>query len=130
MSNHNKPQTRLLIVEDSPDMAELIQVTLEKLEIDICWVDNGIQALEEIQAQKPDMILLDIGLPDMSGWDILNHIHGWKGKFDYPLPKVIVISAHGDPPNRLIGKLRDIDGYLIKPFTVFELREIVEKALA
>ncbi len=118
----------ILIVEDTEELAEVIQATLENRGMDVEWVAHGSKAIEKIKANVPDVLLLDIGLPDMTGWKMLEELREWKPEPD-ALPTVVVITAYGDPANRLIGKLQNIHSYLIKPFTSDEVEKVVQGAL-
>jgi CheY-like chemotaxis protein len=118
----------ILIVEDTQELAEVIQATLESAGMQADSVSHGAKALERIKAKPPQVLLLDIGLPDMTGWKMLEELRDWK-KEDNDMPTVIVITAYGDPANRLIGKLQGIHSYLIKPFTSAEVEKVVRSAL-
>lgn len=118
----------VLIVEDTTELAEVIQATLENAGLAVEWVSHGSKGLERIKADTPDVLLLDIGLPDMTGWKMLEELRDWK-KNDSDMPAVVVITAYGDPANRLIGKLQGVHSYLIKPFTSDEVERVVQRAL-
>ncbi|MGQ9888731.1 MAG: response regulator [Aggregatilineales bacterium] len=117
----------VLIVEDSIELAEIIEATLQRLDIVTAHETHGNKALERFQLMKPDVVLLDIGLPDMMGWKLLDDIKERYGEAN--LPAVVVITAYGDPANRLVGKLQDVRDYLIKPFTADEVERVVTGAL-
>lgn len=116
---------KVLIVEDAIELAEVIAATLERLDIETFHASHVEAALAIYDAQHPDLILLDIGLPDKTGWKLLDAI---KSQANTRAPMVIVISAHGDPANRLMGKLQGVQSYLVKPFTPDEVEDIVQKA--
>jgi len=71
-------------------------------------------------------VLLDIGLPDMTGWKFLEAV---KEKHKDEMPIIIVITAYGDPANRLVAKFQGVYNYLIKPFTSDEVEQVVMSAL-
>ena len=117
----------ILIIEDSIELAEIIEATLQRLDMHTTHETHGGRAFNRYPEIMPDVVLLDIGLPDMTGWKLLEHIrerHAATG-----MPKVIVITAYGDPANRLIGKLQNVHDYLIKPFTADEVERVVLSAL-
>lgn len=117
----------VLIVEDTMELAEVIQATLERMNMVTIHETHGGKALNSLEEVKPDVVLLDIALPDMTGWKILDTL---KEKYTpETMPAVIVITAYGDPANRLVGKLQGVFSYLIKPFTSDEVEEIVKRAL-
>lgn len=117
----------VLIVEDTLELAEVLQVTLESMNLRVLHATHGNIALELYNAEHPDLVLLDIALPDMTGWKILDTIREQQRGEKSPL--IIVITAYGDPANRLMGKLQGIHSYLIKPFTPDEVEQAVAKAL-
>lgn len=117
----------VLIVEDTMELAEVIQATLERMNMVTIHETHGNKALNALEEVKPDVVLLDISLPDMTGWKILDTLKEKYGENN--LPAVIVITAYGDPANRLVGKLQGVYSYLIKPFTADEVEDIVTRAL-
>jgi len=116
-----------LIIEDTIELGELIQMTMERMHLLTFRETHGIKALERYNEVKPDLVLLDIGLPDMTGWKVLDAIK--EGKAIFKRPAIIVMTAYGDPANRLMGKLQGVDGYLIKPFTTEDIRSVVKSVL-
>jgi len=125
-TDSNDRPKRVLIVEDTTELAEVLQATLERMGVTTLHETHAVKALELFKVQKPDLVLLDIGLPDMSGWKLLD---GIKELDKDNLPHFIVITAYGDPANRLMGKLQDVDSYLIKPFSPEEIERVVGKVL-
>jgi CheY-like chemotaxis protein len=121
--------TPILIVEDTVELAEVIEATLEGLGLEVISATHGKMGLEKLKAVNPSLVLLDIGLPDTSGWQILDHIKDHYADNEADMPSIIVITAYGDPANRLIGKLQNIHSYLIKPFTPDQVENLVMMAL-
>ena len=118
---------RILIIEDDTAFAEWIQLTLEHLHMLVVCETRGSNALERYNDMLPDLVLLDIRLPDMTGWAVLDTIRETKTVLSRPA--VIIISAYGDPANRLAAKIRDVDGYLVKPFNGETIKNAVLQAL-
>ncbi len=116
----------VLIIEDTTELAEVIQATLERLNMTATHESHAARALNRFDELQPKIVLLDIGLPDMSGWKFLEAI---KEKHKDNLPIIIVITAYGDPANRLVGKFQGVYDYLIKPFTPDEVERVVMGAL-
>jgi CheY-like chemotaxis protein len=116
----------VLIIEDTTELAEVIQATLERMNMIASYETHGAKALESFEKMHPDVVLLDIGLPDMTGWKFLETI---KDKHKDSMPIIIIITAYGDPANRLVGKLQGVNDYLIKPFTAAEVEQVVARAL-
>ena len=116
-----------LIVEDTDDIARIIEMTLDHLGIESQVAPNGPKALEFVTGKIPDLMLLDIGLPGMSGWEVLEAIKNRYPDAEFP---VIIMTAFGDPANRLIGKFqKHVSHYFVKPFDVKELSQAVREAL-
>lgn len=109
------------------DLAEVLQVTLQRMHLKVIHATHGTKALALYDAEHPDLILLDIALPDMTGWKVLDTIK--EQQRGISIPPFIVMTAYGDPANRLMGKLQSVHSYLIKPFTPDEIERAVRKAL-
>ncbi|NJL93592.1 MAG: response regulator [Anaerolineae bacterium] len=110
-------------MEDTIELAEVIQATVDRLGVTTLHETHGAKALETFKAHQPEMLLLDIGLPDIIGWKLLDSIKQMEAE---KRPYVVVITAYGDPANRLMGKLQDVDAYLIKPFSPDEVERVVK----
>ena len=119
----------ILLVEDTDELAEVIQATLERLHMTIAHETHGAKAIDRFEALRPDVMLLDIGLPDMNGWQLLDTIKKKIEQGGGKMPSVVVMTAYGDPANRLVGKFQNVNEYLIKPFTPTEVERVVNKAL-
>lgn len=115
MSTLNNSAPVILIVEDSVDYANLIGEVLDRLPAHHHHVMDGDAALQYLDRHTPDLVLLDINLPGMNGWTVLEVIRQRHERIDYP---VIALTAQDDPANKLIGKfLSEVHGYITKPFT-------------
>lgn len=117
----------VLIVEDTVDLALIVRLTLERLGLRVWHATHGNQALELFHAQRPDVVLLDLALPDIPGWRLLEEMR--RSSHDGAEPAFLVITAYGDPANRLMGKLQGVDGYLLKPFKLADVENAVMSAL-
>lgn len=106
----NKPL--ILVVEDDPAVARLISTTLETRNYQYHRVQNGAGALLEAASARPDVILLDLGLPDMDGIDVIRKIRGWSN-----VP-ILVVSARSDDTDKVSALDAGADDYLTKPFSV------------
>ncbi len=118
---------RVLIIEDTVELGEVIQATLQRMHIMAFCETHGLKALKRYEEVQPDLVLLDIGLPDMTGWRVLDAMK--ESKSIFKRPAIVVITAYGDPANRLMGKLQGVDSYLIKPFTPEEVQNVVQEVL-
>lgn len=115
---------RVVSVEDDMGIFDIIRASLRKLPIDLEHAGTGKQALALIDQHKPVLVILDISLPDMNGWDVLQGI----GSLDMEKPQVIVLTAFTDPTHRLIGHLQNVT-YMSKPFLPKELSGAVREIL-
>ena len=102
----------ILIVEDDRTIAESIAFILEQDSFSCQWFDNGRDTLDYIENNEVDLMLLDLGLPDMSGFDVLRKV---RIKSDLP---VIIISARDDESDQVLGlEGLGANGYITKPFS-------------
>ncbi|MBN1217875.1 MAG: response regulator [Anaerolineae bacterium] len=122
-------QIRILSIEDDPEMRGLLQLILERRGHHVMGVKRGELGLELLKSLKPDVLLLDLMLPDIDGWEIY---HQMKADEDLSHMPVIIISARDQRQdaaagNEVIGK----DRYLQKPFDIEQLLstvyEVIEK---
>lgn len=116
----------ILIVEDTLEFAKLTQLTLKRIGLNSYHVSDGDAAVAYLQQQKPDLVVLDLNLPGMSGWQVLELMQDMYQGHQIP---VIITSAYSDGANRVIGKLQEVFKYMIKPFAPQELMANVEEAL-
>lgn len=116
-----------LITEDTEDIAGLMQLTLLGMGIDSHHAASGSLALDFLEQRTPDIMLLDIGMPGMNGWEVLEKVKERYPDTDFP---VIVLTAFDDPANKLIGKLQArVFRYITKPFDMDVLAQTVREAL-
>jgi DNA-binding NtrC family response regulator len=125
-----RPQLSALIVEDTMEIAEILQITLQRMHMTTAHESHISRAFARYFDLKPDVVLLDIGLPDGTGWKFLDSIKEHHQQLGTPMPIVIVITGYGDAANRLVGKLHGVYSYLVKPFTTHEVERIVRRALS
>lgn len=113
----------ILIVEDDQAVRNLIATTLETQAYKFHTASTGGQAIMEAVSQHPDVMLLDLGLPDMDGIDIIKKIRSWSN-----MP-IIVISARSEDRDKIDALDAGADDYLTKPFSVEELLARLRAAL-
>ena len=117
----NKPQ--ILIVEDDNAVANLIAATLETQDYTYKRAGNGAEAVMQALSCKPDVMLLDLGLPDTDGVEIIKKIRSWSN-----MP-IIVVSARSEDFDKVSALDAGADDYLTKPFSVDELLARLRVAL-
>ena len=122
------PEQRIVVyIEDEPELIDLLRLIFKNEGIVIKAALQGGEGLELVRELKPDLVLLDLMLPDMEGWDIF-----WKMQQDAALKDIPVIVITVRTEGLVEGvwpQVQDLAGYLVKPFTVHELREVVSRAL-
>lgn len=111
-------------VEDDLGIYQIIRASLRQLPIELHHAANGRDALALIGRSQPALVILDISLPDMNGWDVLQSM----SKLEIQKPKVLVLTAFTNPTHRLIGHLQNV-AYMNKPFLPRELSEMVSEIL-
>jgi two-component system chemotaxis response regulator CheY len=101
-----------LLVEDDPDIRKFLRRCLEKLDLRVSEAATGRAALALLQEEKPDLVCLDLMLPEFSGYEICEKIRASPELHDVP---VLVVSARAMPPDRAMAEEAGATGYLIKP---------------
>lgn len=115
---------RVLIVDDNEQNLELLQAYLDELGCRVELCQDGVEALAAIESRTPDLILLDIMMPRMSGLEVLEELRRAK-----PTIPVIFLTARGEEEDRVKGLKLGADDYVVKPFGVDELQARVEAVL-
>lgn len=107
---------RILLVEDDTSLAQGLQIALRREGLTVDHVTTGKAALQAVQAEAPDLIILDLGLPDMDGLEVLNSLRSGKQAL-----LVMVLTARDTTADKISGLDQGADDYLAKPFEVSEL---------
>jgi len=119
--------TKIVYIEDDQDMIDLVGVILSRDNFEIVGVREGHKALETIRQVEPVLVLLDLMLPDVSGWEVYQAMKQEPDMRDIP---VIVITARGAPIDKVLGEhVAKVQVYLVKPFGTHELRDNVKRVL-
>jgi DNA-binding response OmpR family regulator len=117
----------ILIVDDNVDLAEMVRIALTNSGFEAIVAIGGHAALEYVASNPVRMLVLDISMPDMNGWQVLEAIKSRHPEQQFP---VIMLTAFSDPANKLIGKLQDrVSHYMVKPFHPQALVKAVNEAL-
>ena len=117
---------RILIVEDNMDNYELVRLVLERAGYDVFLAVNGRDGVDAARAQKPDLILMDLGLPEMDGWNATKKLKASEETKSIPL---YALTAHTLPQERKRAVLAGCDGYVAKPIHMKDFLDVVEEAL-
>ena len=114
---------KILVVEDDRAVGNLIMTALQTGEYECRLAGTGGEAILEAAAYNPDVIILDLGLPDMDGIQVIDKVRGWS-----EMP-IVIVSARGDDTDKVAGLDAGADDYLTKPFSVEELLARIRVAL-
>ena len=117
----------ILLVEDEPNVRKLVAVNLVQRGYQVLEAENGQQALKYLNDQKPALMVLDIKLPDITGWDILDRITTAPSLFTN-LP-VLVMTASPVDHNIVVNQYPCVVEILVKPFNTVKLLTAVQRAL-
>jgi len=116
-------QARILVIEDEPEIRRFLRTSLAAHDFDVHEATDGREGLRKAAEQPPDLILLDIGLPDISGFEVIKQIRDWSS-----VP-IVVLSARGQEADKITALDAGADDYLTKPFGVGELLARLRVAL-
>jgi DNA-binding response OmpR family regulator len=118
---------RVVCVEDEPEMIDLIRLILGRRGFEVIGADGGKKGLEAIREQRPDLVLLDLMMPDMDGWEVYQQLKANKNTRSIP---VIVVTAKAQSIDKVLGlHIAKVDDYISKPFSPQELLDSVDQVL-
>lgn len=115
--------TRVLIVDDEPELLRALSINLRARRYEVVLAGNGATALRQASSTLPDLVILDLGLPDMDGTDVITGLRGWS-----KVP-IVVLSAREGQADKVDALDAGADDYLTKPFGMDELLARVRAAL-
>jgi two-component system response regulator VicR len=118
---------RILYVEDEREMIELTRIVLEREGFEMTGVVGGARGIEAIRREKPDLVLLDLMMPDVDGWEVYRQMKADKDLTDIP---VIIITARTQSIDKVLGlQIAKVADYITKPFGPGELVESIKRVL-
>ncbi len=118
---------KVVCVEDEPEMIDLITLILTRKGFEVIGANGGVKGLETIRAERPDLVLLDLMMPEMDGWQVYQQLKADPNTQDIP---VIVVTAKAQNIDKVLGlHIAKVDDYIPKPFSLQELVDRVEKVL-
>ena len=109
---------RVLIVDDDPDILRLVRYNLMQAGFDVVTAEDGRKALESVQKHPPDLIILDLMLPDVDGMEVCRTLRQRENSRRIP---VVMLTARGEEIDRVVGFELGADDYVMKPFSPREL---------
>ncbi len=107
--------TRVLVVDDEPQILRALRINLHARHFDVLTAADGATALEAAESGRPDIVILDLGLPDTDGVDVIRNLRTWT---DVP---VIVLSGRAGSTDKIVALNAGADDYVTKPFNIEEL---------
>ncbi len=122
----NMAKPKILIVEDDPDISELIHFNLEKAGYQTVRAEDGEQALRLAQKHQPDLILLDLLLPGLNGLEVCRRLKRDPAMQHIP---IMMVTAKGEEMDRVVGLELGADDYVVKPFSIREIILRIQKLL-
>jgi len=121
-----KPK-RILCIEDEAEMIELMRLVLGRKGYQVSGAVGGQEGLEKVRAEMPDLVLLDLMMPDMGGWEVYQQMKADEKLKEIP---VIIVTAKAQSIDKVLGLyIAKVDDYIAKPFSPSELIDSVEHVL-
>jgi two-component system, OmpR family, response regulator VicR len=118
---------KVVYIEDEEDMISLVRLILERKGFEIKGAIGGREGLAIIHEYKPDLVLLDLMMPDMDGWDVYQQMKSDNLMADIP---VIIVTAKAQNIDKVLGlHIAKVDDYISKPFSPHDLLESIENVL-
>ncbi len=117
----------ILCVEDEPEMIDLMRLILGRRGFEVKGAAGGVEGLKMIREEMPDLVLLDLMMPDMDGWEVYQQMKADEKTKGIP---VIVVTAKAQSIDKVLGlHIAKVDDYIAKPFSPQDLTNSVEKVL-
>src|SRR6267142_7006234 len=120
------PKTVILVADDEDAMLSLLREALQSVQYDVVVAHNGEEAVEKLRQKPPDLVLLDVQMPKMSGYDVCRKIK--SDVFLRHIP-VMMLTAQSGTTNKVTGLEQGADDYLTKPFEMEELMARIKTLL-
>jgi len=117
---------KILIADDDLEILALVKRHLSKLDVDVVEATDGEEALEQAQAEKPDLVILDVMMPGMSGWEVCRAI---REDESLSHTAVLMLTGIGERLNEMTSPLYGADDYLDKPFDFGDLDDKIKKVM-
>jgi two-component system response regulator VicR len=118
---------RVIYIEDEPEMIDLVRLILLRRNFKVIGANGGREGLELVHRLHPDVILLDLMMPDMDGWEVYQKLKSVESTKSIP---VIIITAKAQNIDKVLGlQIAKVDDYISKPFNPKELIDSIERIL-
>ena len=124
----NKSVKIILCIEDEPEMIDLIRLILERRGFNVQGAAGGTEGIKKVRELRPDLVLLDLMMPDLDGWEVYQQMKADETTRNIP---VIVVTAKAQSIDKVLGlHIAKVDDYIAKPFSPQELLASVEKVFS
>jgi two-component system, OmpR family, response regulator VicR len=124
----NKEIKFILCIEDEPEMIDLIRLILERRGFNVQGAAGGTEGIKKVRELRPDLVLLDLMMPDLDGWEVYQQMKADEATRSIP---VIVVTAKAQSIDKVLGlHIAKVDDYIAKPFSPQELLASVEKVFS
>lgn len=124
----DKTTIKVVCIEDEPDMIDLIRLILGRKGYEVIGANGGAVGLAAVQKENPDIVLLDLMMPDMDGWEVY---HKMKADEKMRTIPVIIVTAKGQSIDKVLGlQIAKVDDYITKPFSPQELVDSLQQILS
>jgi two-component system response regulator VicR len=118
---------KVVYIEDEHEMIDLVQLILSRRNFEVIGASGGREGLDLVRKTSPDIILLDLMMPDMDGWDVYQQLKADESTKSIP---VIIITAKAQNIDKVLGlQIAKVEDYISKPFSPKELVDSIEKVL-
>ena len=123
----DKTVKKILCVEDEPEMIDLIRLILGRRGFEVIGAVGGLEGIMRMREDPPDLVLLDLMMPDMDGWEVYQQMKADEKTRSIP---VIIVTAKAQNIDKVLGlHIAKVDDYIAKPFSPQDLLNSVEKVL-
>jgi len=123
----SEQRKKIVCIEDEPEMIDLVRLILGRRGFELIGAVGGQEGLETVRQVKPDLVLLDLMMPDMDGWEIYQHMKADEELRNIP---VIIVTAKAQSIDKVLGlHIAKVDDYITKPFGPQELIDSVNRVL-
>lgn len=119
----------VLVVDDEADIRELVRINLVMAGHNVVLAADGVEGLDAVEIEQPDLMILDVMMPELDGWEVLARMKASPEPHVANTP-VVMLTARSDDMDRIRGGIEGAIYYLTKPFSLADLRERVEEVLA
>lgn len=127
-NGQRRPRPLILLADDDPELRKMLRVHLETMDCDLLEASDGAKALETIITDKPDLVILDVMMPQLKGWEICEYV---RKRPEYDNTGVLMLTGIGPTLNELTSPLYGADDFIDKPFNLaeldFKIRAILSK---